>query len=82
MKCPYCDQEMEVGVIQSGGELSWYPGLKRRLFGRAQFHRGAVELSGLSFVHGSAVMAHLCRECQKIVIDYGDTDVDLNRLEP
>ncbi len=79
MNCPYCGNEMEAGVIQSGQEISWLPGIKRRVFGRAEFHRGAVELSRMSFVRGSAVVAHLCRDCEKIVIDYGDERSDLNQ---
>lgn len=79
MNCPYCGNEMETGVIQSGQEISWLPGIKRHFFGRAEFHRGAVELSRLSFVRGSAVVAHLCGDCRKIVIDYGDEQSDLNR---
>jgi len=78
MNCPWCNREMERGVIQSGQEISWFPGIKRRFFGRAEFHRGALELSRLSFVRGSAVVAHLCRFCEKVVIDYGDAHSDLN----
>ncbi len=79
MNCPYCGHEMETGVIQSPQEISWKKGLKRPVFGRADFHEGSVILSELSFMRGSAVKAFLCRPCQKVIIDFADAQSDLNR---
>ena len=79
MKCPYCEKEMEQGFIQSQHEISWKKGDKRPLFGRAQFHEGSVILSELSFMKGSAVTAFLCRDCQKVIIDYSDENADFNQ---
>ena len=76
MKCPYCDNEMEQGVIQSPHEISWTD--KKHFFGRAQFHEGSVVLSELSFIKGSAVMAFCCKGCKKVIIDYNDPESDLN----
>ena len=28
MKCPYCSEEMEIGVIPSRLELAWFKGVK------------------------------------------------------
>lgn len=70
MNCPYCGKEMEKGVIQSPHEISWKK--KKSFFGRAMFHEGSVVLSELSFMSGSAVIAYLCRDCKKIVIDYSE----------
>lgn len=78
MKCPYCEREMEQGVIQSPHEISWKKGVKRRLLGRASLHEGSVVLSELSFFRGSGVIAWLCRDCGKIVIDVSDEKSDLN----
>ena len=79
MKCPYCEKEMEQGFIQSPHEISWKKGDKRPLFGRAQLYEGSVILSELSFVKGSAVTAFLCRDCQKVIIDYSDENADFNQ---
>ncbi len=79
MKCPYCSNEMEEGIIQSPHEISWKKGTKRPLIGRAQFHKGSVVLSELSFMRGSAVKAFLCRACMKVIIDCSDEKADLNR---
>ena len=70
---------MEQGLLQSPQEISWIKGNKRRLFGRAELHEGSVVLSELSILKGSAVVAFLCRDCRKVVIDYGEKDSDLNR---
>ena len=79
MKCPYCNKEMEEGIIQSPQEISWKKGIKRPVFGRAQFHEGSVVLSELSLMKGSAVVAFLCRECKKVIIDYSGEEADLNQ---
>ncbi len=76
MKCPYCNNDMEIGYIGSGQPLFWSKGESRQLFS-TQFDEGSVVLSKLS-LFGSAVKAFLCRECQKILIDYSDEHSDLN----
>ena len=78
MNCPYCNTEMENGVIQSSQEIAWLKGDKRKFFVRAKFYDGSVVLSKASFLKGSAVVAHLCRGCQKVIIDFSDSDSDLN----
>jgi len=72
VKCPWCGSEMEMGVIQSPNEISWQK--KSRLFGKAELHPDSVLLAEHSFIKGSAVAAGLCRNCRKVVIDYGDND--------
>ena len=79
MTCPYCNNLMEEGIIQSSQEISWKKGIKRPIFGRAGFHDDSIVLSKLSFMKGSAVMAHLCRTCMKVIIDYADEGSDLNQ---
>ncbi len=77
MKCPYCGGEMEQGVIENQNEINWKK--KRHFFGRAMFHEGSVVLSEISVWKGSAVVAHLCRKCEKVIIDYKDGQCDFNR---
>ncbi len=76
MNCPYCNEDMEMGVIQSPQEISWK--YKKHFTGRARFHDGSIILSKLSFVKGSAVKAYCCRKCEKIVIDYKNGDCETN----
>lgn len=78
MICPYCGDEMEQGVIQSPYQIFWAPGDKRHGAGNADFHDGSIVLSKLSFFKGSAVEAHVCRGCKKLVIDFGNEKSDFN----
>ena len=78
MTCPYCNNVMEEGIIQSSQELSWKKGIKRPMFGRACFHEDSIVLSKLSIMKGSAVKALLCRKCMKVIIDCADEKSDLN----
>lgn len=77
MLCPYCDNEMKQGLIDSQHEINWKS--KRHLFGNAELHKSSILLSEYSFLKGSAVIAYLCRSCEKIIIDYKDRTCDLNR---
>lgn len=79
MKCPYCENELEQGIIESPHELSWKK--KSSIIGRAEFHEGSIVLSELSMVKGSKVTAYLCRSCEKIVIDYSDNKCDANYVK-
>ena len=78
MKCPYCNEEMEKGLIQSAQEISWLKGEKKHLFLTSDFHEGSVVLSKKSFIKGSAVTAFLCRDCRKVIIDFSDEESDYN----
>ena len=81
MNCPYCGAEMEQGVITSPYEINWKKEstmFSNGIFGNAQFHDEAVVLAELSFTKGSAAIAHLCRDCEKVVIDYQDWKSDFN----
>lgn len=73
MKCPYCNEDMKYGVIQSPHEINWMP-KKAKLFGAAEFHEGAIVLSAHNFLKGSCVDAYCCDKCKKIIIDYSDSD--------
>lgn len=72
MNCPYCNKEMEKGVIQSPHEINWQS--KKRFFGRADLYGDAVLLAKLDFFKGCAAEAWLCRECKKVIIDYGNEE--------
>ena len=74
MNCPYCNKETEMGLIQSQHAIRWQ---KTRYFFMTQ-RESDITLSNQNVWKGSAVKAYLCRECEKIVIDYSE-ECDLNR---
>lgn len=78
MKCPYCSNEMEKGIIQSPQEIAWNS--KKRIFANSDFNDDSVVLSRLSMLKGSAVITYLCRDCKKIIIDY-EEEHDLNDMK-
>ena len=77
MKCPYCQKEMERGIIQSRDELSWIKKDHKTFFGRA-FQENSIVLSEWGFF-GSGVEAHVCKDCQKVIIDYSKEESDFNK---
>ena len=80
MICPYCGKEMEPGMITNYYEMTWYKAGKRgKLTVRPKNQEDSVLLSDMSLTRGSAVEAFLCRDCQKIIIDYTDGNCDLNK---
>jgi len=73
MQCPYCGNEMELGLVQSPHEIAWFKGNTKHAFTIAAAHKDAIVLSPLNIKNmftGCAVRAYLCRDCKKIVIDY------------
>ncbi|MBQ8517976.1 MAG: hypothetical protein IJ455_00015 [Agathobacter sp.] len=72
MICPYCNDEMELGVIQSQHEINWSN--KRRFLSSSAINDDVVVLSEFSFLRGSVVEAYLCRKCRKVMIDFDDSD--------
>lgn len=78
MRCPYCGDAMEAGVIQSAQEINWHPG-RRRVVNAAWLHPDSLVLSRRNFLKGSAVEAWMCRRCGKIIIDSADPRSDRNQ---
>lgn len=68
MLCPYCNEKMELGVMQSPYEINW--GKRKRFFSSSNADPDAIVLSEYSFLRGSCVEAYLCRKCEKVIIDY------------
>lgn len=67
MKCPYCDKEMGKGYMQGASEMTWTQKLHHLMI---KFPKD----DGIIFTSGSTAhcccTAHLCRKCQKIIMDY------------
>ena len=73
---------MERGLIQNSSPLGWIKTEKRTAFYNPDLFENSVRLSRLSMLKGSAVVAYNCRQCKKIIIDYGDPTSDLNYPQP
>lgn len=69
MRCPYCENEMEVGYIQCRDGVTWTP--KKQLVAALSFlGKGSISLANGAAENSRTVYAHRCGECRKVVIDY------------
>lgn len=74
-KCPYCDNEMELGYIQSRDGVVWSK--KKRTFAALpELSKSSVLLaSSDGAFSGEALECYNCPACKKIIIDY-NFDID------
>ncbi len=65
MKCPYCNQEMENGFVQSARDIFW-GGKKHKLFFKPSNDNEFIIADGWN---GCVISAYCCRDCEKIIIN-------------
>jgi len=70
MKCPYCNNEMELGYIQCRDGVTWTP-KKQLVAALSILGKGSVSLENGAAENSRTVYAYHCKECKKVVIDYG-----------
>ena len=68
MNCPYCGKEMTPGYIQCRDGVYWTP-KKQLIAALSGFGRGYTPLEN-GDDGPTAVLAHKCADCKKVVIDY------------
>lgn len=72
MKCPYCDEEMQIGCIQCRDGVYWCE--KKRPVAAVSIGGGRkIKLMDDSYngpFSGASTSAWLCEKCRKIVIEY------------
>ncbi len=68
MQCPYCSQEMKIGVVQA--RVSWFTETERDLFWAYGPRREDVPINGnpVRGAGGPAVPAAYCEHCKKVII--------------
>ena len=67
MVCPYCNSEMEKGIIEAKSTPLWTKRQKLTIFKR----RDEIALGNFMSTEYSA--AYYCGQCRKIVIDLNET---------
>lgn len=67
MNCPYCGNEMELGVIESSEPINWLR--KERAINQPNLKNGELSLVKPRLARRAKVDAWLCRSCRRIVID-------------
>ena len=67
MKCPYCQQQMEYGIVRSN-RLMWWAVEKDRLYFSPKYEDEFKIGHG---IFGTKTNGYCCSDCKKIIIDYG-----------
>lgn len=71
MKCPYCNNEMESGLLQGMHRVAWVKKKhKLSLFPK----QGEILLENNEF-KDFVLSAQICKKCRKIVVDYSDKNI-------
>lgn len=75
MKCPYCNNEMQKGYVQNRDGVYWTP-KKQWLPAFAFVADGAIPLGrDDKFMSKSIATAYNCTHCKRVIIFYGENDV-------
>ena len=69
MKCPYCSNEMNIGVVQSARQIFFTDKPHKNFFFPDKGVNSEVLLSTHNWIRPSCVAYH-CESCKKIIIDY------------
>ena len=68
MKCPYCNEPMEKGIIESSEPINFMKEV--RFVNKAKENKGEINLATPPFGGRAHVDVCLCRNCRKIIFDY------------
>ena len=68
MKCPYCNEEMEKGLITSPEPINFMK--ESRFVNQPKENKGEFNLAKPPFGGRATVEVWLCRNCKKILIEY------------
>jgi hypothetical protein len=71
MKCPCCHNQMEQGYLQTGQRIAWTKKIHKISLCP---QKGEILLANNVF-QGAHFQAYVCKQCQKIVLDYVDKEV-------
>lgn len=74
MKCPYCNNEMEIGKLRSKGGVFFLPDGEKmpKLYTQNEMakHRAVSFPPFVLDVFPEYPSAYVCRECKKLIIDF------------
>lgn len=67
MKCPYCEEEMDWGVVQSAKQVFWSE-KKHKVFFNPNESQGDISIAPFGW-NGCATPGFYCKRCRKVIID-------------
>ncbi len=72
MLCPFCEKEMEKGLLQSGSIMVW---VKKKHMLSLYPKEGEVLLDK-KYLGGCTVPAWICKSCKKVIAEYKEKTND------
>ena len=66
MRCPFCGNDMEKGLLQSGNMIVW---VKKKHYLSLLPRDGEVVLDR-NYLTGASVPSWICKECKKVISEY------------
>lgn len=72
MKCPFCNEEMNLGFVRptGNGGICWTD--EDTKYGAPVKSKGFFRLGKAPYLKGESVPAANCPSCKRIIIDYTD----------
>lgn len=68
MKCPYCNNDLQEGSIQSGDEIAWFPNGEKKVILRKSINPSKIAIGKFSYLNGGNALASFCKNCELIII--------------
>lgn len=68
MKCPYCHNEMESGMLQSGRQI-FFSKKRKKFLMLANTSEGDFVVGPMDWLYSSYARAHHCTACNKMIVD-------------
>ena len=72
MKCPFCDNEMTKGVVQSARQIFFTTQAHKNWFVPDVAVGDEVVLSSRNWTRPTCAAYH-CAECKKVIVDYSES---------
>ena len=66
MRCPFCGEDMEKGLLQSGNLIVW---VKKKHYLSLLPRDGEVILDR-NYLTGATVPSWICKKCKKVISEY------------
>lgn len=77
MQCPYCEKEMQQGVLRANGNIRWMPDMAKEplIYSRNKYEQQDAVLfppywNDKKLVGKNETIAFICPECKKMIVDF------------
>ncbi len=71
MRCPYCNEEMQQGYLQTGQRIAW----TKKIHKISLLPKDGEVLFANNTIRGTSFQAYICKGCKKVLFDYSDKEV-------